>query len=155
MNYMQAVEFMALSEKEITARVMYQKRECCFNPPFDRIQIVPFYMIHEAIFQTAGRLVRFLSGNQKGGIVASFRNFAFSRAILPNEMIHIQATCVKCGDDSAFFRIKVSVEQEEIFENGTLILLPTASIISSELNQQMPGENERIIPYLLAGGHHA
>lgn len=147
MNYMQAVELTEINPNSIKARVFYQKREVFFTFPFDRIQIVPAYVIHEAIFQTAGRLVRVKSENKKAGIVASFRDFKFLRPLLPNEMITIEAHVVSIKEECIFFRIKVLVEEEIIIEKGSLILLMTDSILSPHLNNQMPQENEEMIQF--------
>lgn len=144
MNYMQAVEFTYISTEYVESKVFYQKREEIFRGYFDFIKIVPWFIINEACFQTAGRLIRENTNNEYGGIVLSFNNFYFTRPLLPNETIFIKAILKSLTKESAFINLSVQVDNEVIVNNGKLILLLTKEIVSNHLNNQLPNEKEII-----------
>lgn len=149
MNYMQAVEFLEISRDKAVSRIFYQKREEFFRNHFNFIKIVPWFLINEACFQTAGRLVREHTANKFGGIVASFSNFNYTRPFLPNENIIINIKLQSINDKSSLFYLSIKIEEEVVLKKGKLILLLNEEIISKTLNNQIPDENKNLKQYFL------
>ncbi len=133
MNYMNMVKFTNVSLEESTAVIYFQEREEIFKAENDCLNIVPYFVLIEAIFQTAGRVAREYSNNIYGGIIASFSDFCFSRPIFTDEMLTIKAKILSYNEKAKVFYFQVSLycEDEVILPNG-IILIKQEKIISSE-----------------------
>jgi len=136
MNYLNMVDFLVVNEEKVISRLCCQKRESYLRAFFDNVKIIPNFIILEAIFQTAGRLARNQNqNNSSGGIIASYRNFCFTRPLFAGEDIQIIANCVSSNEKSFYFKIFiVNDKQEKILENGTLIISKLKNLKGSVFN---------------------
>ena len=64
MNYMNMVKFEKVSREESLAIIYFQEREEIFRNELEHSSIVPYFVVIEAIFQTAGRAAREYSNNK-------------------------------------------------------------------------------------------
>lgn len=130
---MNMVKFINVTLEESIAVIYFQEREEIFKAENDCSNIVPYYVLIEAIFQTAGRVAREYSNNIYGGIIASFSDFCFSRPVFTDELLTIKAKILSYNDKAKvfYFRISLHGEDDVILPNG-VILIKQEKIISSE-----------------------
>ena len=74
MNYMKMIKFKSVDLNKSTASLSFQEREEDLKNELECNNIVPYFTLIEAIFQTAGRVAREHSQNMYGGIIVSFMN---------------------------------------------------------------------------------
>ncbi|WP_379134453.1 hypothetical protein [Paenibacillus sp. sgz500958] len=153
---MKLVSFTRLSSTEVESCQVLQPREDVFESEFDTGLTIPFFVLLESIFQTAGRLAREVTNNQYGAGIVSFSNFAFARPIFPDEKVTFSAKLLSINEDirSFFFQIKISVEGQIIVPDGKLITKQEDVIATSDLNNSMMlSVEDGLIQLGLMGGH--
>lgn len=144
---MKMVEFLKITPDYVTSYVRFSKREEFFRNYFEKIKIVPSYVIMESIFQTAGRLIRCRTNDQYGGIIASFSKFNFERPILPNEDVIIHTEFVSEINMTCMTGVSVEADSKKILNRGKLMLMYEPAIISDRLNNQVIDENKKLVSY--------
>lgn len=140
MNYMNMVKFIHVSFKNAVASICFQEREELFNKDINQTNIVPNFVIIEAIFQTAGRIAREYSNNVYGGIIVSFNNFNFIRPVFTDEQLTINANLLSYNDKAKVFYLQVSLsgeENEKILPDGVVLIKQVKQITSDYLNNNM------------------
>lgn len=153
MNYMNMVKFERVSLEESLATIYFQEREELFKRELDYSNIVPYFAIIEAVFQTAGRVAREYSNNTYGGIIVSFNDFCFNRPIFTDEQLTLKAKILSYNDNSKVYYLRVSLyrDTEIILPNGVVLIKQVKQITSSYLNSsiKMPiDKNLSVIGYV-------
>lgn len=150
MNYMKMVNFIHITDSDIKAEIVFQEREEIFTNTLNKDVIVPYYVVLEAMFQTAGRLARAITNNVYGGSIVSLSNFTFSRPILLNENITINAKILSFSDEqkSYFFQIILETENEQIIPEATLIIKQEQNILTENLNNKPILSKKEWLKYL-------
>lgn len=146
MNYMNMVRFEKVTREEATAVLYFQEREEIFKTENSISGIVPYFVIIESLFQTAGRVAREYSDNVYGGIIVSFNDFNFSRPVFSDEYLTIKARILSYNEKAKVFYFQISLygENDTILENGTVLIKQEKQITSDYLNNsiQVPVEQK-------------
>jgi 3-hydroxymyristoyl/3-hydroxydecanoyl-(acyl carrier protein) dehydratase len=149
MNYMHLIKITSLDKDTVKSRVCFYKREEFFRNHFNKIKVVPSFLLLEAIFQTAGRLSRFVHGNKMGGTIVSFRHFSLSRPIFANEELMITACLISSNAGSSYFSVDVFSSEpsleEHLLKSGKLLISLNEGIATKKLNNDMGNELEEHI----------
>ena len=137
MNYMTMVKFEKVSLEESLATIYFQEREELFKKELDHSNIVPYFVIIEAIFQTAGRVAREYSDNTYGGIIVSFNDFCFNRPIFADEQL--KAKILSYNNNSKVYYLHVSLygDTDIILSNGVIMIKQVKQITSNYLNSSI------------------
>lgn len=136
MRYMQLVSFTRVSTSEAEACQVLQPREDVFEAELDTGLTVPFYVLLESVFQTAGRLAREVTHNRYGAGIVSFSNFVFARPVFQDEQVTYYARLLSVNEEirSFFFRVTISAGGEIIVPDGRLITKQENVISTHSLN---------------------
>ena len=91
---------------------------------FDTDSIVPTFMLIEALFQSAGKVAREGSGNNRGAYIVSFSKLKLKRPIFSYEKLEIHSKILSTNGSSGcfFFTVSAKVKNETVLENMSLIL---------------------------------
>lgn len=116
-----------------------QPREDVFEAECDTGLTVPFYVLLESVFQTAGRLAREVTHNRHGAGIVSFSNFVFARPVFQDEQVTYYAKLLSVNEEkrSFFFRITISAEGQLIVPDGRLITKQEDVISTHSLNNNI------------------
>lgn len=134
MNYMKIISYDYISSSEVISKFIFKESENINI--VDKTLIVPYFMVLEGIFQTAGKVARESTGNRFGAYIVSFKKVKFKRPIFKNEVINIKATLNKINNQNkcTLFNIYVSAGEEIIIDGCSLILKQDENVDSSQLN---------------------
>lgn len=133
------VKFKSLSLNDALAILCFQEREEIFKNELDCSHIVPYYVILEALFQTAGRIAREYSENTYGGIIVNFSDFDFTRPVFFNEELTIKAWIKSYNSKMRIFYFSVSllIRDEIVLPEGHIMIKQTNQIKSNYLNNSI------------------
>lgn len=139
MNYMHMVKFKSLSLRDALAVLCFQEREEIFKNELNCSNIVPYYVILEALFQTAGRIAREYSENTYGGIIVSFSDFDFTRPVFFNEELTIKAWIKSYNSRLRIFYFSVTllIGNKTVLPEGHIMIMQTNQIKSNYLNNNI------------------
>lgn len=139
MRYMQLVSFTRVGPMEAESCQVLQPREDVFEAECDTGLTVPFYVLLESVFQTAGRLAREVTHNRHGAGIVSFSNFVFVRPVFQDEQVTYYAKLLSVNEEkrSFFFRITISAEGQLIVPDGRLITKQEDVISTHSLNNNI------------------
>ena len=139
MNYMKMIKFKSVDLNKSTASLSFQEREEDLKNELECNNIVPYFTLIEAIFQTAGRVAREHSQNMYGRIIVSFNEFCFHRPVFLNEKITIKAKIVSYNENLKiyFFSVSVYGENDIIIKDGAVLIKQEKIIKSNYLNNSM------------------
>jgi len=136
MNYLRMVEHVSIDSDKIISRFHLTEREFYKNNIMPLV--VPTYMLLESSFQSAGRLLRVRNKNKAAGIIASFRNYSFSRPVFVGEIITINCKYLRGSKEIEYYGINMIDEDNDYVMNnqGILVMLHEVSILSESLSTQ-------------------
>lgn len=136
MNYIKMIELVRVDSLHAVSTASFQSREALVDETVWKYPMIPLYLLIEAVFQNAGRLRRFVQGEDSGGVIVGMSGFQFFRPVFENEVLFFHASLLSASDNACYFDNRIVTDSQDIvLAGGKLIISKNERIDPSILNR--------------------